>query len=206
MNKNRMEAFSDGVFAIILTIMVLELKVPQDATMESFRHLGTQLLSYVLSFAYVAIYWNNHHHMLHGIRHVNGPILWANMTLLFFLSLFPFCTAWVGESHVASLPMAFYGCILLAAGMSYNALFRCLLDLEGPDSVLARARSRWLHIKSRLGEALYALGVLVAFWEPRLSFGLYSFVAMMWLMPDKRIEELVSEEEGFVRPSKRSRG
>jgi uncharacterized membrane protein len=203
-NKNRLEAFSDGVIAIILTIMVLELKVPQEATWEAFQHLGPHLLSYVISFTIVAIYWNNHHHMLHGVKHVNGRVLWMNMLLLFFLSLFPFCTAWVGQTHFAALPVSFYGAVLLAAALSYGALFGCLLELEGPNSVLARAVSATATRKSQLSQILYLSGTVLAWWAPRVAFSFYILVALMWLIPDKRIEELLTEEDGG-KPVKRAR-
>jgi uncharacterized membrane protein len=194
MTKNRLEAFSDGVFAIILTIMVLELKVPNPADPQAYQHLGIQHLSYVLSFTYVAIYWVNHHHLLHTAKKVTGAVLWLNTLLLFFLSLFPFCTAWVGETHVASLPVLFYGVVLCAAGTAYYFLVHCLIDLHGHESLLARAVGK--DFKGVISLVIYLAGVALATWWPYLSWSLYAFTALIWIIPDPRIERLLREEEG----------
>ena len=186
MGRNRLEAFSDGVIAIIITIMVLELKVPHGDTLAAVGPLLPVFFSYVLSFVYVAIYWNNHHHMLHTCRAVTGPILWANLHLLFWLSLFPFATAWVGESHFAATPSAVYGGVLLMAAIAYYVLQLLIIRAQGPDSVLAKAvGSDW---KGKASPIAYVLGIAVSFWLPTVAQALYVLVALVWLVPDRRIE------------------
>jgi uncharacterized membrane protein len=193
MQKNRLEAFSDGVLAIIITIMVLELKAPHGAEIEALRPLLPVFSSYVLSFVYVAIYWNNHHHMLHTVKHVNGGILWANLHLLFWLSLFPFATAWLGDNHVASGPTAVYGVILLMAAVAYYILQQAIIATQGGDSLLARAiGTDW---KGKLSPVVYLAAVGLSFVQPWVSNGLYVAVALMWLVPDRRIERALKSEE-----------
>jgi uncharacterized membrane protein len=186
MHKARLEAFSDGVIAIIITIMVLELKVPHDATLDGLRPLVPVFLSYVLSFVFVGIYWNNHHHMLQAAQHVNGGTLWANLHLLFWLSLIPFGTAWMGENHFEAAPVALYGFLLLMCGVAYTILSRALIRTHGPESVLAKAVGR--DGKGLASLAIYGGAVLLAFFSPPLSCALYVVVAIMWLVPDQRIE------------------
>ncbi|MCB9521310.1 MAG: DUF1211 domain-containing protein [Myxococcales bacterium] len=192
MHKNRLEAFSDGVLAIVITIMVLELKVPEGASVEVLCSLYPIFLSYVLSFVYVAIYWNNHHHMLHTVQRVTGRILWANMHLLFWLSLVPFATGFVGENHFAPLPVAVYGIVLLFAGAAYFVLQQVIIAAQGPGSLLQRAVGRDWQGKSSL--VLYLVGVSVATSVPWLSMTIYVLVALLWLVPDKRIERLFGGE------------
>lgn len=192
MTKNRLEAFSDGVIAIIITIMVLELKVPHGTDFESLRPTLPTLLSYVLSFLYVAIYWNNHHHLLHATRGVNGAILWANQHLLFWLSLQPFVTAWVGQNPEAHLPAALYGVVLLMAGSAYRILVLAIMAHEGRDSKLARALGA--DFKGKISIVLYFLGIGVAWFSAWMAYAVYAGVALMWLIPDRRIEGRISEE------------
>jgi uncharacterized membrane protein len=186
MHKARLEAFSDGVIAIIITIMVLELDVPHEPTLEGLRPLLPVFLSYVLSFIYVGIYWNNHHHMLQAAQHVTGGILWANLHLLFWLSLLPFGTAWIGENHFEPLPVALYGFLLLMCAVAYTILSRALIARHGPESALARAVGR--DAKGLASLAIYACALPLAFVSPRLSSALYVVVATLWLVPDRRIE------------------
>jgi len=186
MTTNRMEAFSDGVIAIIITIMVLELRVPHEAGLAALRPLVPVLLSYVLSFIYLGIYWNNHHHLLHAVDHVDGRILWANLHLLFWLSLVPFVTAWMGENHFARVPVAIYGAVLLAASIAYYILTRALIALHGRTSKLSIAVGK--DFKGQLSTAIYAVGIPLALLRWWLGFGLYVLVAIMWLVPDRRIE------------------
>ena len=189
MGKGRLEAFSDGVIAIIITIMVLELKVPTGATLEAVRPLVPGLLSYLLSFVYVGIYWNNHHHMLHVTDRVTGPILWANLHLLFWLSLFPLATAWVGENHRASLPTALYGVVLLLAAIAYYILQQCIIASQGESSTLRRAvGTDW---KGKFSPFAYLGGILAAGRWPVASQCIYLAVALLWLVPDRRIERTV---------------
>jgi uncharacterized membrane protein len=187
MTKNRLEAFSDGVIAIIITIMVLELKVPHTVELSGLRDLIPVFLSYVLSFIYVAIYWNNHHHLLHAAHHVNGPVLWANMHLLFWLSLVPFVTGWMGENHFAATPVACYGVVLLMAAVAYTLLVKTLVKLHGKDSVLSKAIGN--DGKGKLSLLLYVLGISTAIWFPLIAGLLYVSVAIIWLIPDRRIEK-----------------
>ena len=193
MGKSRLEAFSDGVLAIIITIMVLELKVRDSAELTALKPLLPALLSYVLSFIYIGIYWNNHHHMFHSTKHVSGSILWANLHLLFWLSLFPFTTGWVGENHLAPTPAAVYGFVLLMAAIAYYILQRAIIIQQGPGSLLAAAiGSDW---KGKLSPALYLSSVPLAFVSPWISYGLYAFVALLWLIPDRRIERALAKRE-----------
>jgi uncharacterized membrane protein len=194
MGTNRLEAFSDGVIAIIITIMVLELKAPHEPTLAALRPLWAVLASYVLSFVNVGIYWNNHHHMLHVTHHVDGRILWANLHLLFWLSLVPFTTAWMGENHFASAPQAVYGVVLLMAGLAYLILQRAIIKREGPDSLLARAVGR--DVKGKISPLAYIAAIPLAFVSPWLSGALYVAVAVMWLVPDRRIEHAIARERG----------
>jgi uncharacterized membrane protein len=194
MTKGRLEAFSDGVIAIIITIMVLELRVPHGAELDSLRPLAPVFLSYVLSFVYVGIYWNNHHHLLHAARHVNGRILWANLHLLFWLSLFPFVTHWTGETSFAAWPVAVYGGVLLMAALAYTLLVRALLARHGSDSVLAAAIGS--DFKGNVSLACYVLGILLAVLLNRwLGIALYTAVALIWLVPDLRIERALAERK-----------
>jgi uncharacterized membrane protein len=186
MKRARLEAFSDGVIAIIITIMVLELKAPHEPTMAALGPMIPVFLSYVLSFIYVGIYWNNHHHMLHAGEGVTGRILWANLHLLFWLSLFPFTTAWVGENHVAATPTALYGVVLLMASIAYWVLQQAIIAAQGPDSLLKRAiGSDW---KGKVSPILYLAGIGAAFWYPWIGQGFYLLTAIVWLAPDRRIE------------------
>jgi uncharacterized membrane protein len=190
MHKTRLEAFSDGVLAIIITIMALELKVPHGEGLEALRPLVPVLVSYVVSFLYVGIYWNNHHHMLQATKHVNGRVLWANLHLLFWLSLLPFVTGWMGENHFARLPSALYGAVLLMAGLAYWMLARTIVAVEGKDSLLAKAIG-----KDRKGTAsilLYAIAIPLAFVSQWIALAIYVCVAMVWLIPDSRIERLIT--------------
>jgi len=193
MEKNRLEAFSDGVIAIIITIMVLELHVPRTADLAALAGLLPVFLSYVLSFIYVGIYWNNHHHLLHAAGRVSGGILWANLHLLFWLSLFPFATGWMGENHLAPTPTAAYGLILLMAAIAYKILQQAIIAREGRDSVLARAvGGDW---KGRLSPLLYLAAVPLAFVNVWLASGIYVLVALLWLVPDRRIEKILENKE-----------
>ena len=189
MGTGRLEAFSDGVIAIIITIMVLELKVPQGDDLAALRALLPVLGGYVLSFVYVAIYWNNHHHLMHSATRVNGVILWANMHLLFWLSLIPFVTAWVGNHRDASLPAALYGVVLLMAGVAYVIMERQMVRENGPQSVLAEAVGR--DRKGTLSLAGYATAIVLAFVSPRLAELVYAAIAVMWIVPDPRIASRV---------------
>jgi uncharacterized membrane protein len=186
MSTVRMEAFSDGVIAIIITIMVLELKVPHGETFDALVPLLPALLGYALSFVYVGIYWNNHHHMLHACDAVTGRILWANLHLLFWLSLFPVTTAWVGEAHMAAAPAALYGVVLLMAALAYWVLQQFIIASQGADSILKKAvGGDW---KGKVSPLLYVAGIASAFWSPRLSQAVYLLVALLWFIPDRRIE------------------
>ena len=189
MGKSRLEAFSDGVIAIIITIMVLELKAPHEATLEAIRPLIPVLLSYALSFLYVGIYWNNHHHLLHSVQRVSGGMLWANLHLLFWLSLIPFTTAWMDENHYAAVPSALYGAVLLMAAIAYWILQHLIIVSQGPDSMLKKAVGRdW---KGKLSPVAYLLAILLAPWSSRLSQALYVGAALVWLIPDRRIEHVL---------------
>jgi uncharacterized membrane protein len=194
MGKGRLEAFSDGVLAIIITIMVLELKVPQGVELAALKPLLPVFLSYVLSFIYVGIYWNNHHHLLHATQRVSGGILWANLHLLFWLSLLPFTTGWMGENHLAAVPTAVYGFVLLMAAIAYWILQRAIISHQGRESLLAAALGGdW---KGKLSPALYLLAIPLAFVSSWIASGLYAFVALLWLVPDRRIERALAKREG----------
>ncbi len=186
MSKGRLEAFSDGVLAIIITIMVLELRPPEGVTLEALRPLVPVFVSYVLSFANLGIYWNNHHHLFQAVRVIDGRVLWANLLLLFFLSLFPFGTAWMGESGFASIPVAVYGVFLLLAGSSYFVLVRALIRIQPEDSPLAEAIGE--DVKGKVSPVLYAVAIPIALVAPWVSFGIYVLVALIWIVPDARIE------------------
>jgi uncharacterized membrane protein len=188
MSKNRLEAFSDGVLAIIITIMVLELKVPHGSSWEDIKPLGPVMLSYVLSFIYVGIYWNNHHHVFQAVKKVNGKVLWANMHLLFWLSLTPFVTAWAGENHFDSLPVALYGVVLFMAGGAYSIMMRTLITHHGKDWILTGAIGK--DFKGNISVVLYALAIGLAFWNSWISVLIYAVVAAIWIVPDSRIEQL----------------
>ena len=191
MTKGRLEAFSDGVLAIIITIMVLEMKVPHEATLESLKPLLPVLLSYVLGFINIGIYWNNHHHMLHITKQVNGSILWANMHLLFWLSLFPFTTAWMGENSFAKWPVVLFGVVSFMSGMAYYLLAHCLSKLHGKDSPLGIAIGK--DRKGIISQLIYATGVAVSFINPLLGILCYFIVACMWFIPDRRIEKQITD-------------
>jgi uncharacterized membrane protein len=193
----RLKAFTDGVLAIIITIMVLELRAPHDAALTSLRPLVPVVLSYALSFVYLIIYWNNHHHLLHVTRRVTGGVLWANAHLLFWLSLVPFVTAWMGENHFAPIPMAAYGVVLFLAAVAYLVLQRVIIASEGRASVLATAIGR--DMKGKLSPLVYALAIPAAFIRPWIAGMLFVGVAMMWLIPDRRIERIVAAEDGKAR-------
>ena len=191
MHKARLEAFSDGVIAILITIMVLELKPPQGIEWNALRPVVPTLLSYVLSFIYLGIYWNNHHHMVHTLDRVNGKILWANLHLLFWLSLVPYLTNWTGQSHFAPVPTAVYGLVLVMAGWAYKILQGCIIQQQGPDSKLGAAIGR--DVKGNISLAFYAIAIPVAlFVHPWISAGLYALVALIWFVPDRRIEKSMS--------------
>jgi len=193
MEKNRLEAFSDGVLAIIITIMVLELKAPRGVDIASLKPLVPSFLSYVLSFIYVGIYWNNHHHLLLTVHKVSAGILWANLHLLFWLSLFPLATAWVGENHLATVPSAAYGAILLMAAIAYYILQKAIMAGDGRSSLLATALGRdW---KGKLSPVIYLVAAPLAFVNPLISNLLYTVVALIWLVPDRRIERVLRRQE-----------
>lgn len=194
MKTNRLEAFSDGVIAIIITIMVLELKVPHEGTLEALQGLWPVFLSYVLSFIYIGIYWNNHHHLIHAAEEVDGPILWANLHLLFWLSLVPFVTAWMGENHFAPLPVALYGVALLMAAIAYSILTVLLIRHHGSDSQIAQAIGS--DGKGKISIAIYLSAIALSFVNQWLGFALYIVVAIIWFIPDRRIEkEIVKNHE-----------
>jgi uncharacterized membrane protein len=186
MGKGRVEAFSDGVIAIIITIMVLELKVPEGFELEALRPLIPVFLAYVLSFIYVGIYWNNHHHMFHAVQKVNGAVLWANLHLLFWLSLLPAVTHWIGESYLSAWPTALYGGVLSMAAIAYFILTHVLIGHHGPDSPLAKAVGR--DYKGKVSLIIYVLGAVLAFVAPWISVALYTLAAAIWLVPDRRVE------------------
>jgi uncharacterized membrane protein len=193
MGKGRLEAFSDGVLAIIITIMVLELKVPHESGIGALGPLVPSLLSYVLSFVYVGIYWNNHHHLLQAAERVSGGVLWANLNLLFWLSLFPFATGWMGENHFQSLPSAAYGFVLLMAAIAYYVLQQRIIAADGPGSVLRRAvGTDW---KGKLSPLCYIAAIGLSFWVHWVAQAIYVLVALMWLVPDRRIERAIDATE-----------
>ena len=191
MTTNRIEAFSDGVIAIIITIMVLELRVPHEANLDALRPLAPVLISYLLSFIYIGIYWSNHHHLLHAVNHVDGRILWANLHLLFWLSLVPFVTAWMGENHFERVPVAIYGVALFAASIAYFILTRALIALHGRTSKLAIAVGR--DFKGLISTSIYAAAIPLSLIRGWLGFALYVVVAVIWLVPDRRIERALTE-------------
>ena len=187
MNKTRLEAFSDAVIAILMTIMVLELKVPHGADFESLKPLFPIILAYILSFIYLGIYWNNHHHLMHIVHKVSGAVLWSNIHLLFWLSIVPFATAWMGENHFSKWPVILYGLILMMAGVAYYILAQCLSKIHGKDSTLAKALGKdWKGISSVI---IYIGGIGLAFIDPLLGFSAYVLVACIWFIPDRRIEK-----------------
>ena len=190
MKKGRLEAFSDGVIAIIITIMVLELRVPVGDNIKDLAPVAPVLFSYVLSFVYIGIYWNNHHHMIYAVDRINGAVLWANLNLLFWLSLIPFVTAWMGENHFSKWPVILYGIVLIMNAIAYTILCLLLLKEAGPDSALAAALGKdW---KAKLSLAIYALGITLAFYNSWLGLALYVVVAIIWFIPDQRIEKTIS--------------
>ncbi|HVO07793.1 MAG TPA: TMEM175 family protein [Burkholderiaceae bacterium] len=193
MKKSRLEAFSDGVLAIIITIMVLELHVPHEPTLAALCQLWPVLLSYLMSYVFIGIYWNNHHHLWQVVEHVNGPVLWANLHLLLWLSLVPFVTAWMGENHFAAVPVAVYGVVLLGAAIAYYIMTRVLLADHARDSLLARALGS--DFKGRISVAIYAAAIVVAFRLPWLSGLLYGTVSVIWLVPDRRVEKVLAGGE-----------
>jgi uncharacterized membrane protein len=198
MGKNRLEAFSDGVIAIIITIMVLEMKVPAGEHLEALLPVLPVFLSYVLSFVYLGIYWNNHHHMLHAVHRVNGAVLWANLHLLFWLSLIPFATGWMGENHFAPAPTAAYGFVLLMAAIAYWLLQQIIIGAQGRESLLKRAvGSDW---KGKASPLFYVVAIAAAFWvSPWISQAIYALVALIWLIPDRRIERILETDGGAHR-------
>jgi uncharacterized membrane protein len=197
MEKNRLEAFSDGVLAIIITVMVLELKVPHGSDLSALRPLLPVFLTYVLSFVYLGIYWNNHHHLVKAAHRVTGAMMWANLHLLFWLSLFPFVTGWMGENHFTPGPTALYGAVMLLAAMAYYILQSVILHAEGCDSKFAAAIGR--DLKGKISPVLYAIAILAAFYRPWIAGALYIAVALMWLVPDRRIERIIKETEAARR-------
>jgi uncharacterized membrane protein len=189
MTKSRMEAFSDGVIAVIITILVLELRIPLGASIGALRPVAPVFLSYVLSFVFLGIYWSNHHHMLQAVKHVDGRVLWANLHLLFWLSLTPFVTAWMGGNHFAATPVALYGVVLLFAAIAYFILARTLVSLHGADSVIGIALGR--DFKGKVSMMIYLVAIPLAFFRSWLACALYVLVAVMWLVPDRRIEKTI---------------
>ena len=187
MTKGRMEAFSDGVLAIIITIMVLEMKAPHGDTLQTLKPLVPVFISYVLSFVYIGIYWNNHHHMIHAAHKINGTVLWANTHLLFWLSLIPFVTRWMGENNFTTVPVALYGVVLIMAGVAYYLLAHCLTDLHGKDSEFTNALGS--DRKGKVSVIIYAFGIALCFLHPMIGFSLYVLVAIIWFIPDRRFEK-----------------
>jgi len=192
MNKGRLEAFSDGVLAIIITIMVLEIKVPHGRELADLKPLIPVFLSYVLSFIYLGIYWNNHHHMMHTVKHVTGDVLWANLHLLFWLSLIPFTTGWMGENNFSESSMFLYGAILLMAAVAYFILQNRIIKNHGKESILAKAIGK--DIKGKISPYLYLIGIFSSYFSQWIAGLLYVLVALIWLIPDKRIERILNEE------------
>ena len=192
MTKGRLEAFSDGVIAVIITIMVLEMKVPHGVDAEALAPLLPVFLTYVLSFIFVGIYWNNHHHMFHAVHHVNGAVLWANLHLLFWLSLVPFVTGWMGENHFETLPVAAYGAVLLCSACAYTLLTRTLLPIHEKDSTFAKALGR--DVKGNVSIVIYIASIVLAFVQPWIACAGYVLVAALWIIPDRRFEKLLAEK------------
>jgi uncharacterized membrane protein len=199
--KGRLEAFSDGVMAVIITIMVLELKVPHSGDLPALRPLIPVFLTYVLSFVFLGIYWNNHHHLLHATERVTGGVLWANLHLLFWLSLTPFVTGWMGENHFDSVPTAFYGIVMLCAAIAYYILQTTIIRAQGPGSTLAKAIGS--DLKGKISPILYAAAIPLAFVNERISDSLYVLVALIWLIPDRRIESQINEQHASARRATR---
>jgi uncharacterized membrane protein len=195
MEKGRLEAFSDAVIAIIMTIMVLELKVPHEANWAALRPLAPVFFSYAISFLMIGIYWNNHHHLLQAVQYVNGRVLWANLHLLFWMSLIPFVTGWTGENNFAALPVACYGAVLLFSGVAYFVLTKILVAHHGQDSALALAMGK--DFKGKMSLLIYAVGIGVAFVQPWAAFMLYILVAIIWLIPDRRIERIIDSQKNL---------
>ena len=191
MHKGRLEAFSDGVIAIIITIMVLEIKVPHEANLEALLKIIPVLISYIISFVYVGIYWNNHHHLFQSVKNVDGKVLWANLFLLFWLSLIPFASGWMGENHFQDITVPLYGFVLFGCAFSYYILTVSLLKKHSSDSMIHKALNN--KFKERLSLALYVIGFIISFWWPLISMGLYTIVALIWLIPDQRIEQAMKE-------------
>ena len=191
MKKGRMEAFSDGVIAIIITIMVLEMKVPHTAELIGLAPLIPVFISYVLSFTYIAICWNNHHHLMHVVQKVNGAVLWANMHLLFWLSLIPFVTGWMGENHFGKWPVALYGIVLFFAGIAYYILSQVLISHHGKESTIAHAIGN--DFKGKISVVVYIIGIIVSFFSSSIAMTLYTLVAIIWLIPDRRVEKMFNE-------------
>ena len=192
MRTERLQAFSDGVLAIIITVMLLEMKIPHGDELDSLRPILPVFLSYILSFIYIGIYWSNHHHMMYSVKHVNGAVLWANTHLLFWLSLVPFASGWMGENNFTKWPVVMYGIILFMAGSAYYILAQALIKLHGKDSTLARAIGK--DKKGIISVVIYLISIAVAFFNPSISLILYAFVAAMWLIPDRRIEKTIAKE------------
>lgn len=192
MHKGRLEAFSAGVIAIIITIMVLEIKVPHEASLSALFNLFPVFLSYVISFLYVGIYWNNHHHLFQSVKSVDGRVLWANMFLLFWLSLIPFASGWMGENHFEDMTVTLYGIILLGCAVSYYFVPLSLLKNHDSDSTIHKAIGN--KFKEHISLGCYILGIPVSFWMPKVSFAIYTLVALIWLIPDKRIEKIITKE------------
>ena len=193
MNKSRLEAFSDGVIAILITIMVLEMKVPIGKDFASLKPVIPKFISYVLSFVYLGIYWNNHHHMMHTVKKVSGSILWANLHLLFWLSLIPFVTDWMGENNFAPVPIALYGIVLLMAAIAYFLLQGQILSVDGKDSLLAKAIGK--DLKGKISPILYLVAILLSYFNQWIAVAIYVLVALIWLVPDKRIERIMANEK-----------
>jgi uncharacterized membrane protein len=193
MEKDRLAAFSDGVIAVIITIMVLDLKTPHETSLAALGEALPTFTSYVLSFLYVAIYWNNHHHFFHLVKRVNGALLWANLHLLFWLSLVPFATSWLGENHDAAWPTALYGTVLLFTAIAWYIMQRIIIRAQGPGSALEKALGR--DIKGKISPLLYLAGIVLAFFAPLLSEAIYALVALMWIIPDRRVEARLEEAE-----------
>jgi uncharacterized membrane protein len=198
MSKARLEAFSDGVIAIIITIMVLELRPPHGSAVQDLGPLAPTFLSYILSFALLGIYWNNHHHLLHAAKIVDGRVLWANLNLLFWLSIFPFATAWIGERHFAPIPVAAYGVVMLLAAMAYYILIRALIAAPGQPPALAAAIGR--DVKGKVSPALSAIAIPVSLVAPAVSMAMYAVVVLLWVVPDRRMERVVSSGAGGLKP------
>jgi uncharacterized membrane protein len=199
MNKTRVEAFSDGVIAILITIMVLELRIPEGSSWEAIRPEVPVLLTYVLSFVFLGLYWNNHHHLFHAADRITGGILWANLHLLFWLSLTPFATGWMGRNHFEPVPTAFYGVVLLLAAIAYTILVRCIIAAQGPHSRLKEAVGS--DLKGNLSMVMYITAIPLAFVNRWLAYAIYISVALMWLIPDRRIERRLQAESGAAKPS-----